>query len=133
MNRTIPREEWLEICQGFGNRHRGWLVRILVMATSEVETQAGETDAGEVAMDVPLLEVAAAEEAGDPQIEIALGERKAEVTHRIWRPRALTLEHGPDGIETGLRVDNAVGETTLVRFRVEAAPETQDGVAPAEL
>jgi hypothetical protein len=38
-----------------------------------------------------------------------------------------------DRIKTGLRINDAVGETTLVRFRVEAATETLDGVAPAEL
>lgn len=42
-------------------------------------------------------------------------------------------EYGPNGKEMGVRVDDAMGETTLARFRVEAALEALDSIASAEL
>lgn len=66
-------------------------------------------------------------------IRIVVEKEKGLLTHRIEQPRSMKLEYAPDGIETGLRIDDALGRSTLLTFRVSTVPETLDGLAPAEI
>jgi hypothetical protein len=48
--------------------------------------------------------------------------------HIINRPVRVALEETEEGAHKGLRIDAENGETTLLRFRSPAFPETVDGV-----
>jgi len=50
------------------------------------------------------------------------------VNHISNRPTRVALEETEEGARKGLRVDAENGETTLLRFRSPASPETVDGV-----
>jgi hypothetical protein len=49
------------------------------------------------------------------------------VNHIINRPTCVALEETEVGVHKGLRIDAESGETTLLRFRSPALPETVDG------
>ena len=128
MIQTIPQDQWSAVCEDFASRHRGWLARVMI-----VSDKAAGTDEQELAVDVPLRAILVDGRGPDARIRILAGEVEGPVAYPIPHPRAVMLEHRPDGSEAGLRIDDAEGARTLVRFRVIADPETLDGLAPAEL
>lgn len=133
MLQTIRSEEWASTLAQFANRHRGWLASILVMPIEDVEMQAPRPRVDEVALDRPLRDVVLEAPGPESQIRIIAGDGSDVMEHAIAGPRSVKLEYNPEGNEVGLRIDDARGQSTLVRFRVAAAPEALDGLAPGEL
>jgi len=125
---TIPQDQWSEVCAGFASRHRGWLARVMMVSDTDAATEEQE-----LAVDVPLRAILVEGQGADARIRILAGEVDDPVAYPVPHPRVLMLEHRPDGSEAGLRIDDAEGARTLVRFRVIADPETLDGLAAAEL
>ncbi len=130
---TIRSEEWASNLAQLADRHRGWLASILVMPIEDVEMQAPRPRVHEVAVDRPLQDVIFATPEPESEIRIIAGEGSDVLEHAIAGPRSVKLEYNPEGNVMGLRIDDARGQSTLVRFRVAAAPETLDGLAPEEL
>ena len=66
---------------------------------------------------------------GKDTISIIAGDRPDDhVSHIINGPTRVVLEETEEGAHKGLRIEAADGETTLLRFRSPALPETVDGV-----
>jgi hypothetical protein len=129
----IPREQWQDVCQRFARSHRGWLTRLFAVRTDDLEL-GGPNDSGrEIGQELPLQDVIMSEAGPEPQMLILTGADDRRISYPIIRPRALLIEHDAEGSEAGLRVDDAAGHSTILRFRVAAPPETLDGLTPGEL
>lgn len=112
MIESIPYERWANACEDFSQRHRGWLVRLLV-----VEDHAnGGTGERELAFDEPLLEILVEPQSRAPRVCILVGRDAARATHCAAQPRDLLIEYGPDRQERGLRVEDRGGDLILLRF-----------------
>lgn len=137
MIETIPEGHWEEACRGFAERHRGWLMRLSITSTAALSAAPGDgangTGSTTLAADLPLKDIMVEHPGGEAAIRILAGAGAERISHPVARARLLALERRPDGSEAGLRIDDAGGTTTLLRFRVSAAPETLDGLAPGEL
>jgi hypothetical protein len=123
----IPKDQWSDVWRGFASRHRGWLARVLVLRDGDA-ANGGRA----LAVDAPCGRSSWRRRGREAHIRILVGEDDRHIAQPVLHPRALMLEHRLDGSEAGLRIEDAEGARTLVRFRVIAAPETLDGLAPAE-
>jgi hypothetical protein len=112
----IPRDVWVSFCESFSRLHRGWPATVEVLEDGVIRT---------VVRDMALADVEA-DLRGDREetVQVSAGEPPYHLTHRIAKPRRLLLQLNAEGVHQGLRVDADGGMTTLVRFRVSAAPET---------
>lgn len=120
--REIPPHEWRIFLEGFGLRHRAWLVTV----------QQGPHGARQStpAVDRPLAGVTAEPANGNvTDVVIRFGDETEPV--RIKAPNALRVDETPRGEEIALEMEDARGVTRL-RFRAGALPEEVDGLAPSE-
>lgn len=130
MIESIPREHWADTCRSFVERHRGWLAHIL---RTRPGAAAGAARDGEVLGYRPLHDIRVEGHGPDARVSILTADGDTEVEYPVSGVRSLLVERRPDGSETGLQLEDARGVLTLIRFRVTAAPETLDGLAPDEL
>ena len=121
-SRDIPREDWVTILDRFSRQHERWLVNV------EVVTDG--LGAHREIRDKSLIGVSAdLKGPGTDTISIITGDRSDDhVNHIINRPTRVALEQTEEGAHKGLRIEAENGETTLLRFRSPALPETVDGV-----
>lgn len=117
----IPRHEWEGFFDSFSRRHEGWLVTIEVF-----DEEAG---AKVEARELPLQGVSAETGGGrEGVISISAGYGAgAHVTHRVYAPVRVRLDHNPEGAEEALEIAAASGTATIVRFRSAMLPEMVDG------
>jgi hypothetical protein len=121
-SRDIPREDWVTILDSFSRQHEGWLVNV------EVVTDG--LGAHREIREKSLIGVSAdLKSRGTDTISIITGDRSDDhVNHIINRPVRVALEETEEGAHKGLRIDAENGQTTLLRFRSPALPETVDGL-----
>ena len=121
-SRDIPREDWVTFLDSFSRQHERWLVNV------EIVTDG--LGAHREIREKSLIGVSAdLKSRGTDTISIITGDRSDDhVTHIINGPTRVALEETEEGARKGLRVDAENGETTLLRFRSPALPETVDGV-----
>lgn len=130
MIESIPRERWADACRAFAARHRGWRAHILRARPGAV---AGAPRGGEVLGYHPLHDIRVEGQGPAARVSILIADGDTEVEYPVSGVRSLLVERRPDGSETGLQLEDGRGALTLVRFRVTAAPETLDGLAPDEV
>jgi uncharacterized protein DUF5335 len=121
---TVPRSEWESFLESFGRAHEGWLSSLEV-------ARPGET-AAVVAFEMPLVDVKLERSSAHADDVIAIGLRApdgARVTHVMRKPIAVALDVAASGADAGMHIRSAA-DTMRLRFRVAAAPESLDGVAP---
>jgi Family of unknown function (DUF5335) len=118
----IPRTEWGAFLDTFSRQHERWLITVEVLTP--------ELGAHREVRDKPLAGISEDRKRGDTaSIAISAGELPQDhVTHVIHRPSRVAMEQTEDGAHKGLRIESEDGETTLVRFRSPALPETLDGM-----
>jgi hypothetical protein len=121
-SRDIPREDWVTFLDSFSRQHERWLVNV------EVVTDG--LGAHREIREKSLIGVSAdLKSRGTDTISIITGDRSDDhVNHIVNRPTRVALEETEEGAHKGLRIDAENGETTLLRFRSPALPETVDGV-----
>jgi hypothetical protein len=131
---AIPREQWGTFAEQFSRQHRGWLVSVEVTDTRllEVDPEQARAAGRVLARDRALREVAFDLEGGTGQFRVVVGEEPDRVAHEIRRPVSVRPEMSDDGAHQGVRIDDADGKTTRVRFRAPALPELLDGIGEAE-
>jgi len=130
----IPQAEWKAFCELFSRQHRGWLVTLTTVDTRLLETDPDQSrSASETIVDEAALEGISTEHSGGTQaISIIAGKDERRISHQVPNPQRLSLIHSADGEHKGLRVDGGKNQTTTIRFRVPARPETVDGLAESE-
>lgn len=128
---TIPRQQWRPLCDEFSRGHRGWLVCIWVVDTGNLESGLDE-DADNTIRDLELGEITLESHGDRMDMVIIARDRKVHADHFVRGIESIHLEHDADGIEIGLRVDDEDQQTTLMRFRAPASPESLDGMAAGE-
>lgn len=127
----IPSDQWQVFCDEFSRSHRGWLIRIWVVDT--VSLEAGSAETFDMAVrDLELAEVSLEHHGERFDLVIMARDGETHTDHLVRGVSAVMQEHDVDGNPSGLRIDSSGGQTTLVRFRVPARPETLDGLAPGE-
>jgi hypothetical protein len=120
----VPAEDWDDALDAFTREHRAWLAHV------EPDDRAASS-----ARDRPLVDVRPEHRgARVVAIRIDLGMDAADATTlRIEEPVAVAVETTPDGTSSGLRIEDASGRLTRLRFRVEPPAAMLDGVAPGEM
>jgi hypothetical protein len=130
----ISREQWQNFCDPFTRSHHGWLVTLGRIRSDVLkqDSQAADTRL-EVLVDKAIFQEITPEDRGDHlELLISLGEKTQHLTHRVVKPERIFFEETGEGAHAGLRIDSADGQTTLLRFRTPARPETLDGLAEFE-
>lgn len=127
----IPRGHWQDFCQTFSRAHQGWLIRMWVADTASLQAGASEnTDM--MIRDLALHEIAAETRGDRTDLVILTRDQDSHVDHPIREIVSIMLERDTDGTEMGLLIESADAQSTLLRFRTPARPETLDGLAPGE-
>lgn len=122
-------EEWRGFCNEFSRRHGGWRVDISCISTRLLEQDPDAEEAAQrLAHDAAFHGVSLEGPATGQVLTASAGEPPQHLDHRVYRPLHLWLER-EGGAVRGLRIDDADGWSTLIRFRVPAVPEEVDGVA----
>ena len=126
----VEEGDWKGFCDAFSRRHGGWKVDILSIPTRLLEQDPDAEDAGQrLSHDAAFHGVSVEGAASGRLLTVAAGEPPQHLDHRVGKPVHLWLEQeGP--VFHGLRIDDAQGQSTLIRFRVPTAPEAVDGIAP---
>jgi len=128
----VPSEHWQAFCEGFSSSHRGWLVRIWEFPTASLE--AGTADTHDITIrDRELREITTRSDNRHTDLHIRLGDGRVPAEKSIPNILSIMQERDTDGTVSGLRIDSADEQSTLLRFRVPARPETVDGLAPVEI
>ncbi|HKJ75646.1 MAG TPA: DUF5335 family protein [Gammaproteobacteria bacterium] len=130
MERTeVARDGWRDFCNEFSRRHGGWQVDISTISTRLLEQDPdAEAAAQRLSHDAAFHGIALEGAAEAPVLTVSAGEPPQHLDHRVGGPRHLWLEKRGVAVR-GLRIDDASGQSTLLRFRVPAVPEEVDGVA----
>jgi hypothetical protein len=129
--------EWNTCCAGFSRAHHGWLITLATIATAQLEAapEQVETHWQVIADQARFAGLVLAEEGGHYDVVIQAGDAGATIEHRASCVRSL-FRLTVDGAHRGLRIDcgkHEEGESTLIWFRVPAAPEELDDIANFEL
>lgn len=129
----IPRQEWPSFFANFSQSRRGWLVRLWVVET--VGLESGMLDNSCMLIrDLALSDVTLSEH--DDGVDLAIATRDPQSsthsTHPVRQVESLMLERDQDGEASGLIINTADMQTTVMRFRNPAPPESVDGLAPQE-
>jgi len=121
-SRDIPREDWVTFLDSFSRQHERWLVNVEVVTDGlGAHREIREKRLVGVSADLKRR--------GMDTISIIAGDKSDDhVNHIINRPTRLALEETEEGAHKGLRIESEDGQTTLLRFRSPALPETVDGV-----
>jgi hypothetical protein len=121
-SRDIPRDEWVKFLDSFSRQHERWLINVEVVTNGlGAHREMREKSLVGVSADLKAR--------GKDTISIIAGDRPDDhVNHIINGPTRVVLEETEEGAHKGLRIEAADGETTLLRFRSPALPETVDGV-----
>lgn len=125
----IPSEEWRALCERFSRTHSGWLIRLWVVNTGNLEAGLGE-DADRAMRDLTLSEITVEQHGKRTDMIIITRDGDSHSDHIIRGVESISMEHDGDGNESGLRIDSDDQQTTLLRFRVPADPQTLDGLKP---
>jgi len=131
---TVPLSHWEAFSQQFSRQHRGWLVTVETVDTRllGIDPDQAEAQGHVLARDGVLREVVMEKEGGMQRFRIAVEEEPNQLVHRTGHLFTVQTETTESGAHQGLRIDDAEGTTTLVRFRTPAAPEVLDGIGKAE-
>lgn len=127
----IPRDQWHSFCDEFSRLHRGWLVTIGVIDTQLLEASA-EARAHALTDDLIFQGITEEEKRGHTDLAIAAGEGEFHIAHAVHEPQHLYLESTEDGAHKGMRIDEADGHTTLLRFRASVPAEALNGLTETE-
>lgn len=127
----IPSRQWQPFCDRFSRTHRAWLIRLWVIDTHKLE--AGLEDDSHMAIrDLQLGEITLEQHGERTDMAVMVREDGTHTSHLVKAIESMSVETDADGNESGLRVDNAAGRTTLMRFRTSTDPASLDGLAQAE-
>ena len=112
---------WPQACDAFSAAHEGWLISIDVLAS--------DLGAQPQVRDLPLVGIVAELRGGDSTITISVvGPSGAEqLTHTVHAPTRVRIERTDEGADVAMQIESAE-QTTIVRFRTPARPETVDGI-----
>lgn len=119
---TIPREQWAQELEGFGQQHHDWLVSLRRCRGEEPP---------EVLVHEAPLESVRLRRGGGPDaeaVDVVVRDPGGTVAHRVHRPWVVSAERAPSGEHAGLTVVSHDGERTELRFRAAVLPEAVDGV-----
>jgi hypothetical protein len=128
----IQRQEWRPFMERFSSAHRGWRVKVGVIATG-VLRQTMEASARTVSEDAMFEGLRLDERIDGEQLAVLLGLPSALTTHAVHAPQRLFVERTETGAEEALRVDAGDGTTLLMQFRAAVQPEELNGLAPGEM
>lgn len=130
----IPQAQWQTFCDEFSRQHRGWRVKVDTVDTQllDEDPAATETNAEILAHDQVFQGITAEPKTDAVELNVFVGEGSECLTHSVTEPLRLRFEESLGGAHRGLRIDEASGRSTRVRFRVPSAPETLDGLAGSE-
>jgi hypothetical protein len=117
----IPPRAWPQALDAFTAAHEGWLISIDVLAS--------DLGAQHEVCDRPLLGIVAEPRVGNGTITISVaGPGGADqTTHTVHAPTRVRVERTDQGADIAMQIESAE-ETTIVRFRTPAMPETVDGM-----
>lgn len=127
----IPHDQWSAFCAIFSREHHGWLASLGEVDTAllDRDPQQARQSTPRLFENAPLQRVERLDE--NDQIVIEALEQGRVVRSAVAQPRRVVMETEAGG-HKGLRIDDAAGMTTLLEFRVPAAPEALDGIAESE-
>jgi hypothetical protein len=132
----IPREQWKTFCDQFTRQHQSWIVNLSVSdvgISAEIEAEEAEQRMRPLSRSAVFHSIAIEPHYGDYTVAIMVGAFPRQVPYFVDDPIHLFFRHTEEGAHEGLVIESASGETTLLRFRVAASPETLDGITEAEL
>ncbi|MDT8385584.1 MAG: hypothetical protein RRB22_14340 [Gammaproteobacteria bacterium] len=133
----IAVREWTSFCDEFSLAHRGWLVTLAMMATTELQKtpEALAAHWRVIADDLHFNEIAIGPMPGTciisakPETQTAIFEHRLKGIVRLFR---LTTNRGHQGMRIDT-VDGGDAQSTFIWFRTPALPEQLDGLAISEL
>jgi hypothetical protein len=127
--RDVPAQSWPDFLDHFGAEHRAWLATV---DRREIEGQDASPQLE--AVDRPLISVVPETRAQRVvSVDIRFREDAKIGQVHIERPVRVRVDETPEGVASGLEIDDAEGYRTRIRFRAAPLPEMLDGVAPGEL
>lgn len=129
--RKVSDDQWSKFCDTFSREHHGWLVSVEVAGTKA--DNAREPESTKVlAQNLPLQEVREAQNNGEKEIMITVGEGADETSFLVEHVAAL-FETSEAEKDTGMRIVSNDNISTVLQFRVPAAPHELDGIGRSEL
>ena len=133
----VPASEWETCCATFSRGHRGWLITLATIATTQLEAapELIESHWRTIAEKVRFEGLVLDAETGHYDILTRTRTGDAATDHRLNNVVSL-IKLTVAGAHQGLRIDSEYGgkrESTLLRFRVSAKPEELDGIAEFEM
>jgi hypothetical protein len=122
MLQDIPRTEWADTLARFTREHRAWIATVDSSRADE-----------RVHISRPLASIRAEEQQSHIAIRIDLaGRASTDSTIRVDAPVRIQVESS-DGNSPALKILNADGGRTTVRFRTTPGADLLDGVVTGEL
>lgn len=113
--------EWHDFFERFNKEHQGWLIRLWVVDTSDLEAGIADDETAEW-LDHELTRVTLEQRDNRTALEVVAVHDDSKIHHSIEEPVSISVEHDTDGEMNGLRIDADNGTTTLMRFRSPSAP-----------
>lgn len=124
--REIPAGDWPGFGARFSDAHHGWLTRAVRREPGGGPAHLLWTDA---ALETVRLDGALTLTASTPDARRGAG---AHLEASADAPRRVLVLETDDGRHAGLRVEDADGGVTELRFRISALPGTVDGLLEDE-
>jgi hypothetical protein len=130
----VPRDQWQTFCDTFSRQHQGWLTSIEQLDTPPVESDwmAAEHQAQVLAREMPFQGLLAEPREDGFALTVMVSEGRQHIAHPVQQPLRIIFQQAPTGAHKGLRIDQASGRSTLIRFRAAALPQELDGLAKSE-
>jgi hypothetical protein len=132
----VPREHWKSFCNEFTRQHQAWIINLSVVGvrlSAAMKAEEAEQQMRRLIQSNVFQGIMAEPRGGDYTMSIIAGSPPMQVTHFICDPIRLLFQQTEEGAHEGLVIENASGQTTLLRFRAAALPEIVDGISEAEL
>ena len=118
----VNKQNWAKILKFFSDQNRGRLTRLGVFEPAECGSSAAASGGEWIEDGLPLAGIDADTRGGDraAAVEIMLGDAAAKdanhYTHNIQNVNHVRLHFSPDGRGDQVKIEDAEGRTTVLRF-----------------
>ena len=132
----VLREHWKTFCLQFTRQHQVWIFNLSVGefgVGAELKAEEAERRMRPLVRWGIFQGITVDPHDGGCTISIVAGMTPGQVIHSICDPLHLFFRQTKEGAHEGLVIESVSGQTTLLRFRTAALPETLDGISEAEL
>ena len=130
----VPGEQWQTFCDTFNRQHQGWLTSIEQWDTPSVESDwlVAEHQAQVLVREMPFQGLLVEPRAEGVALTVMMSEGRQHIAHPVPQPQRLLFQQTPTGAHKGLRIDQASGQSLLIRFRAAALPQELDDLAKSD-